>query len=174
MVANDVAPRGCDDATYGCKADDLPLSLIRSFHHPCSFVCRTVSAAVHEDSQISRPHRDVHLQPTFNALHHREEYGQDGQDQDPKRNPEGVPLRSVAPIVPELRQRARPGFVVYLFQDQKSIMPISEVVDLPFFSIQVPDPDESLIEPAGRFCNHFLVPLLGCGIVSGEQKFESP
>jgi hypothetical protein len=63
MVANDVAPRGCDNATYGCKADDLPLSLIRSFHHPCSFASRNptaASAAVHQDSQISRPQRDVH------------------------------------------------------------------------------------------------------------------
>jgi hypothetical protein len=51
-------------------------------------------------------------------------------------------------------------------------MPIAEVIDLPFFSIQVPNPDESLIQSAGGFCSHFLVPLLCCGLYLGNKSLR--
>jgi hypothetical protein len=83
-----------------------------------------------------------------------------------------VPLRSVVPIVPEPRQRARPGFVVYLLHDHKSIMPIAEVIDLPFFSIQVPNPDESLTEPAGDFAAAFSCHFLVAGLYLGNKSLR--
>jgi len=76
--------------------------------------------------------------------------------------------------MPELGQRARPRFVVYLLQNDKSVPPIAEVIDLPLLGVQVPNPNESLIESEGRLCRCFLVPFLDCRIVCWEQELESP
>lgn len=69
----------------------------------------------------------VSLQSAFDALNNAKE---DGQKEDPDRNPKGVPLNPLPSVPPSLPYCFRLSLVKYLLQDNESVAPAPESIDL--------------------------------------------
>jgi hypothetical protein len=75
----------------------------------------------------------VDLQGTFNTLYETKE---DSQEQNAHCNPESVPHMAISPVVPPLRQSGWSRFIEGLLQDNESIVPVLECLDLSVLKAQ--------------------------------------
>ena len=87
--------------------------------------------------------RLIDLKGSLDALYQTKEYC---QDQDQYSHPKGVPLNTVAPVIPPLGECAWPGVIENLFQDHQPVVPILEMLDLAIICSKISTLDNSWIQ----------------------------
>jgi hypothetical protein len=75
----------------------------------------------------------VHLQSPLQDLHQTKE---SREQKNQYRHPERAPLRAIASIVPPLMERARARLIKNLFQDDQSVTPILEMLELSIVCVE--------------------------------------
>lgn len=90
----------------------------------------------------------IHLQASFDRLHHRQKQGKCGKNQRNDGDPKGKPLRPVAAVMPPLRDGSRGRLIVGLLQHAQSIAPEPEPFDLTLTARHPPTPAQTFIHKA--------------------------
>ena len=93
--------------------------------------------------------RQVHLQPSLDRLNHPKHHS---HDKDQYRDPKGIPLHPVPPVMPPLRQGSRLGLIKGLLQNNESVMPDGEIFDPTLTSLQGAAFRNVLFRPECQVC----------------------